>query len=245
MREHLASCSYCRFLVAQRREELEDLGRVWVKSARAPVIHLTPIQIDDQIESLSSTLLAAQGNGNVTSEESVTLASVDNDLLLRVVRDFNSHELWLYLVADDPATCQNVLVQPFGASKEYLTDSQGRVNLGIVDWPSPEVLIADVRMPKAVFSLAPLREQANENQSCELSSAAGDRIRVAFRSDDTGRHLEITIIELSAGYGESAIKVAVRGQGVVQVLQLDQTTTARVQLDETKRPGTLDIYLYQ
>jgi len=245
LEEHLETCPYCRFLIAERRRELRELEAVWENSVGPQVIQLTPLEIADQRGEPATTLLAAQGGGDPMRQEAITLASPDQTLLLRAVRDLRSRELWLYLMADDPSTCRNVLVTPFGGEKEFLTDEQGRVNLGVVDWPKPLALTVDVSLPKAVFTLAPMKDQLGEGEAFELSSAAGDRIKVTFRGGGAGRHLEVQIVAFADIKEMMPIKVAIRGTGMVKIFQVDPAAFGKVPFEEQDKPGTLDIYLYQ
>jgi len=133
--KHLDTCTYCSFLLARRQKELQDLVRVWESSSQPKVIYLAPMEIGDDKETPATILLAAQGNDDMSKDRAITLTSPDQTLLLRAVCDTHTGEMWLYLISDDPDVFRNMLVKPFGAGHEYLTDDQGRVNLGLINWP--------------------------------------------------------------------------------------------------------------
>ena len=245
LEQHLTECSVCRFLVAQRRQSLEELGTIWHETARPQCIRLLPLEIPDSTEEPIARLLAAKGNGDTANAEAVTLSSADRSVLLRAIRDSHTKEVWLYVAADEPNMYRNVVVKPFDADKEYLTDEQGRVNLGVIDWPEPEKLTAEVHLPKATFTMTPLTEFGGENKPTELRSSAGDRISVILTGEGRNRRLEIQVLEISQLETEAPLKIAVRGTGTEGALRVGSVSTDRVTFEDIEIPGKLEIYLYQ
>lgn len=242
---HLEECSVCRFLVAQRRRSLDELDRIWHETARPYLIRLSPLVVTDSIEEPTARLLAAKGNGDTAKAEAVTLSSADQSVLLRAIRDSHTKEVWLYVVADEPNMYRNIVVKPFDAEEEYLTDEQGRVNLGVIDWPEPEKLTAEVHLPKATFTMRPLTEFGDKNEPTELRSSAGDRISVIFTGEGRNRRLEIQILEISELESKAPLKIAVRGTGMKGALRVRPVSIDRVTFEDIELPGKLEIYLYQ
>ena len=165
-------------------------------------------------------------------------------MLLRVVRDFHTKETWLYLIADKPDFYANVLIKPFGEEKEYLTDEKGRVNLGKINWPEPDKLAAEVRLPRATFSLEPIKDLYEDENSVELKSPAGDRIKVTFSGEGRHRRLDIQILNISGLEETAELKIAVKGKGMVKLIQLKPEHSNRATFEDVEQPEGLEIYLY-
>ena len=245
LEQHLEGCSVCRFFVDQRRHDLEELDSVWLQSGIPRIIHLSSLAMMENTDEPSSTLLAAEGNGEDAKAEAITLSSPDQTVLLRAVRDTHTNETWLYVMAKEPSMYQNVVVRPFGEDQEYLTDSEGRVKLGMIEWPTPEKLTAEVRLPKATFTMVPIEEPIDEDKSIVLQSSTGDRIRVTFTGEGRNRLLEIEVLDIPNLQTEVPLKVAVRGPGMKGMPQVKLVTLNRVTFDGMESTRKLEIYLYQ
>jgi hypothetical protein len=193
---------------------------------------------------MNPTLLAAQGGEEQTVGESATLSSPGQELLLRLVRDEHSSELWLFLLADDEDAFRNAIVKPFGETNEFVTDDRGRVNLGLRPWPKVEALTAEVRLPRATFTLSPLAESEPGGQSAELRSPGGDKIKVTFTGDGRNRRLEIQILEVQVEHADAPLKVALRreAEGALRVQALAENRAVFENVESVK---SLEIYLYQ
>jgi hypothetical protein len=199
---------------------------------------------DSPAGDLNATLMAAQGGDEQTSGESATLSSPGQELLLRLVRDGHSSELWLFHVAEDEAAFRNAIVKPFGEANEYVADNRGRVNLGLRPWPKPEALKAEVRMPKATFTLNPLGNNDAGGQSAELKSAGGDKIKVTFSGEGRNRRLEIQILEVQVEHADAPLKVALR-HDVAGALSVQALAENRAVFEDVEPVKALEIYLYQ
>ena len=245
LEQHLTICSACRLVVAQRRRYFDELSRMWNEAARPRCIHLTPLEVGGTSEEPAARLLAAKGNGEFTKAEAITLSSEDQSILLRAIRDSHTKEVWLYVATDEPNMCRNIVVKPFDVDKEYLTDEQGRVNLGVIDWPEPEKLTAEVHLPKAIFTMTPLTDTGDRARPIELKSPAGDRISVVFSGEGRNRRLKIEILEISDLESEAPLKIALRGPGTEGALQVKPVTADRVVFEDIETPERLEIYLYQ
>lgn len=245
LERHLEECPYCRFVIAQKRTDLGDLQRAWDESAVPDFIFLSPLILDDSFEEPAAALLAAQGIPEDVGAKAVTLSSPDQKVFMRAIRDSHTKETWLYLMAEDPDLCRNVLIKLFGREGEYLTDSNGRVNLGVIEWPGAEKLTAEVHLPKATFALTPMKDLADSGDSVVLNSSAGDRIKVTFMGDGRNRLLEVQILEISDMHKETPLRIAVRLTEMERLLQVKPAPSGRATFDGVETLGTLEIYLYQ
>jgi hypothetical protein len=242
--QHLAVCPLCRLTVQERRNELITVAEVWEGAKLPRVINLsywTAAPLPDS----ASIHLAAQGDEESTLPQSVTLASPDQRLLLRAVKDRNTGETWLYLLSDDASFCHNVLVRPFSLNREFLTDGEGRVNLGEIEWPAQTMLTAEVRCPMATFTLTPARYLDADESAIVLNSPDGDQIRVTLSEYGRNKRVEIEVLKLGKVISGVPLKVAVReGQGSGIVL-VSSESSGQVTVGEVKALEPIEIFLFQ
>ena len=243
LERHLEDCRHCRFTLTQLNKELESLQAVWDESATPYIIHLLPLLPDATSGGPSPLELAAQGTQEDAEKGAITLASEDQQVLLRAVRDAHTKETWLYVVADDLTLYENVLVKlPLG-DQEFVTDTQGRVNLGVVDWPEKELLAAEVRPPKATFTLSPFRA-VEKGESAELKSSSGDRVKVVLTGEGHNYRLEIQILELSKAHKKASLKVAIRVAGTNKLVQIQPVVSDQASFGDIDAIEKLEVYLY-
>lgn len=241
---HLAMCSFCRLLVNERRNFLAGLTQVWNEASRPTVIEFRLIAGAAQ-QLQGSGLLAAKGDSEDSTPETATLSSSEQEMLLRVLRDAHSQEVWMYLIAEDPAMYANVIVKPFGEEREYVTDSQGRINLGVIEWPQSNLLKAEVHLPKALFNLSLMKDLPDERPTIILTTPGGDEIKVAISGKVRQRCLEIELVKLSDFSSEIPLKVAIRETGKDGMLQVRTLASDRASFDNIKALDRLEIYLFQ
>ncbi len=244
LERHLEGCPQCRFTMVQLNEELKRLRAIWVESATPDVIHLSPLAPNAGREIPTPLNLAAQGVRKDAGHDAVTLASEDQQVLLRVVRDAHTKETWLYVVADDPALYENVLVRLPSMDKEFVTDPQGRVNLGVVDWPEKELLAAEVRPPKATFTMSPFRT-IETGEAVELRSTSGDRVKLALTGEGHNYRLEVNIVELSKTRKKTSLKLAVRMAGTERLVEIQPVVSDQACFGDLDVAEKLEVYLYQ
>ncbi len=150
----------------------------------------------------------------------------------------------MFLVHEDPAMYRNVLVRPFGLEREFLTDPQGRINLGKIDWPTPDLYTADVRLPLALFTLSPL-DLSERQQSATLTSANGDQIRVVLSDSERSKRVEIEILNLTGLAEQNPIRVAVREGDSSDIVLLSAGGSKRATVGNLKAVAPIEIFLFQ
>jgi hypothetical protein len=241
---HLLGCPLCRFLSAHLAEELRALSSVSLSIRRR--VELYPVEEDLPATQLTP-LMAAKGRRDATSNtESLTLANDQRDIMLKAIRDPYTRDLWLYLLADDPTLCRQVLVTPFGGETAFVTDDRGRINLGQVDWPARERWSADVRLPRAVFTLTPQDFGAAASAPAVLKSPDGDEILVRLVESGTGRRLEIEFLRFSAMTPAGNMRLAVRLSDRSEIMMLPSTVGHTVALDHvTASASGLEVLLFE
>lgn len=245
MDRHLKACGYCRFLLEQLGKEISELQTVWKEGSTRKIIHLQPLRIEEASKDRAITLLAAKGREESEQTLSLTLSSTDQELLLRAVRDQHSGDVWLYLMSDDPSLCRHVLVRPFGSEHEVLTDDNGRVNLGQIEWPSPENLTADVSLPRAVFQLSPIRDLPDPSSTATLNSSSGDSIRVSLEGQGRNRKLVVQLSRIAKGDKAGPLRIAVRGEGETGISHIRTVTPDKISFDNVDDHEILEIYLFE
>lgn len=243
--KHLEECPYCRLVVDQFRGDLDNLRRRWNEEKMPKVFHLTIMAIDEISGESNSTLLAAQSEAETADITAVTLSSPDQKLLIRAIRDMNTKDIWLYLLADELESSANILVKPFGLEKEFLTDIDGRINLGKIDWPSPELLNAEVRLPSATFKLTPVERLIDREGVAVLESAGGDRIKVTLIGEGRNRQLQIELLDMQGVDKDVPLKIAIRDVPDGKITQIKPAAVNRTEFDDIGIDKGLEIFLYQ
>ena len=243
LEEHLKGCPLCRFTVDQFRRELTSYAETWQVSSHPGIIALSLFDGGLEAEGVGLTLLAAQGNGREIGENAVTLASADQKVILRAVRDARTAETWLYLLTDEPDLYRNALVRPFGLDKDYVTDDSGRVNLGVIEWPRPEALAAEIRLPKAAFHLELVKDLADGG--VVVDSASGDRVRVTVTREVHSRKVVVKVLEVAGLDPKEPLRMAVKGPGAIRILQIHPAEAGEATFESSEELGSIEIYLYQ
>jgi hypothetical protein len=245
LEEHLDTCPYCRFVVRQLKGELDAATRAWESAAASRSDHYTLVPIAAPGTENSVYLLAAQGDGKSEDPPAIALTTPDNKFLLRAVRDIHSGETWLYLAAEESGMERNVLIKPFGGAGEYVTDDQGRVNLGKINWPQPDHYTAEIHLPRATFVLVPPIDLPETGNAVELRSPVGDTIKLTFSGEGRNRRLVIDVVNLVDQASDSPLRIALRGPEMIGIMPVGTTTAPRVSFDRVQTEGRLEIYLYQ
>ncbi len=205
---HLADCQMCQVTVRRREEVLDMLHEVAEEvSGRAQIIHSFRPLIETPRNSLR---LAAAQSEAMAASRSVSMVSADKTVLVKVVEDEHTRESWLYVIADSASLYRNVLVRPFGDGREFLTDENGRVNLGRVPVSSIDPSKAEIVLPTAVFHLAPLSDDTPTIGRTTLKSEFGDEIEVSMSDTGTSRGIKVEIVKLSNRAANRPIRIAVR-----------------------------------
>jgi hypothetical protein len=242
--EHLAVCPVCRLIVYKRQNDFYAAAASWesVKSGR--VIPLA-VWTGGPAPITASVRLAAQGTEESTLPQSITLVSPDQQLLMRAVKDRNTGETWLYLLSDNPGNCRSVLVRPFNWDREYLTDAEGRVNLGVIEWPGPSMRTAEVRSPMATFTLTPSQGLSGDESVAVLSTPDGDKIRVTVSRHGRYKRVEIEVLRLGEMESGAPVKVAIREGPSSDITLVSSESGGHATFGDVKAIEPIEIFLFQ
>jgi hypothetical protein len=242
--QHLERCGYCRLALEERKQFLATISDVWNALGQSKVIYLHPLSIKEEIKS-DYFPMAAMGETRDESVEGITLTSPRQEMLLKVLRDRHTNEVWLYLLADEASQYDHVIVKPFDFDREFITDSSGKINLGKIDWPKTDVLKAEVRFPEAVFELLPMTQDTPDRSGIVLATSRGDEIRVVFTGEQGFQRLDIEVTKLVTILEDTPLKVAIREAGSGNALHVRTLISARAEFDNVKSAEKLEIYLFQ
>ncbi len=241
---HVGSCPYCQVSVAEMKREWSELAAA-AEATSSTTFILAPV--DEFSTFVGATSLAAKGTGAPLPPRGLTLASSDQVMWLKAVRDAQTGDVWLYLYSEDETIIpRNAVVRPFGIQRDFVTDDQGRINLGRVDWPDKESLRAEVRLPSASFRLEEIGNLDLPIGEATLTSLAGDRLHVSWTADERGRRITIEVQALAGLSQEAPLQVAVRARGVetpiqVRASQLDRPLT----IEQPSPLDRIEIFVYK
>lgn len=74
-----------------------------------------------------------------------SLITKQEDILIRVMKDNYSKNIYLYLISDDEKKYQNKVVTLSASNKKYHSDNHGKVNLGKIDLSDIENLTVTIK----------------------------------------------------------------------------------------------------
>jgi len=190
-------------------------------------------------------ILRADSDTNEPFENIGVLVTENQEVLVRVMRNTETKEVILHLIAGSADKYRNVLVRIPSLEGEYTSDEYGRVPLGRVILPSREELFVEVETPRATFELASLdlpQDQVVAQTEVVLTNEQNDSIRVEFiptdlrytlkvhlltlRQEEEKNHLRVLVVRRSNG--QRWMKAVKKGVAVFQGLQ--QNGELRIQV---------------
>lgn len=261
-RTHVQQCDFCRdrlrWLTSyyQRFQEEYELGPTPVlKSILGtqgrvvkPGTYVAYPFISKRVPPLppkNFPVLRADSNINDPFENLGVLVTEDQEVLVRVMRNTDTKEVTLHLIAESTEKYRHVLVRIPSLEGEYTSDEHGRVSLGRVILPSRDELSVEVQTPRATFELASLefpQDKVVAQTEVVLTNEQNDSIRVEFipadlrytmkvhlltlREEGEKSHLRVLVVRRSNG--QRWIKAAQKGVAVFQGLQ--QNGELRIQV---------------
>lgn len=240
--EHLQVCQLCQVTVAWRRELLGDLQAATAEAERQSLVTSGFYPLPE-IQTLAPRVAAALSErAAVSSDNSVNLVSFDGSVLIKGVRDAVTDEVWLYVISEDPRYVKSVLVRPFGDDREFLTDENGRVNLGRISLSELSAGKVEVVLSQAVFRFEPFGESLPPALETTLQSDAGDSIKVSLIDIGTAREVRIDIIRLSRRDSERPLRIAIRDPKTGKTRLV---TPSESFADGTFGRDTVELFLFQ
>jgi hypothetical protein len=244
LQQHLQSCPYCTYFVSQLKQLYGDLlADVERPSGDPIVLYPWTESVDDM--GAGQTLLAAQGGLEPGTESALVLTSADNQVLMRATRDSRTGQTWLYLMSEDPARYRNVLVQWFAGETSFITDENGRACLGNIPWPEPHTMTAEIRPPKASFSIVLSNDWPEAGQEIVLQSLDDLRLRVVVSRVGRGCRLQVEAVDWPQSVAPGSVMVAIRDSGDHSDTKIVPLTTDSIMHDCTDADSQIQIYIYR
>lgn len=246
IRDHLEKCPTCRYQADRRRADFASYAKALQEPAEiipALEFRFKPWRSDDQQDD-PSVRLAAQGQSNEAVQTSLTMISTDQQIMMKVLRDRQTQDIWLYLLSEQPELCRHALVFPFKLEQGYVTDAEGKVNLGDLQWPTEMSMTAEVRLPSATFQLAPLVD-LEQGKPQLIESINGDILKVTYHSDGEYRRMEIQIVELHGLTTDSPLRLAVCERDSTHLQVLNPVQSRELSVGGIQGASAITLYLYQ
>jgi hypothetical protein len=239
---HLASCHFCQVTLQWRMELLGAVAEAMEQVDHGVITSFVPY---DETDTSAEGRLAAQSHDLAKDHNnSVSLVSADQRVLLKVVRDETTKETWLYVIADEAELYRNVVVRPFGDDREFITDEFGKARLGLADLAPHSLTRAEIRIPRAVFVLEPFLGRLAGDQSTVLRSESGDEIRVSLHRVGSDQEIEIELLRLSPRIATGPLRLAIREEDTGRMRWL--TVDAKpAKIGGLGTPQVLHIYLIE
>lgn len=242
--DHLSECQHCSLYISRRKKEFTEIEETWMRGSLPGVIHLREHGEPEQIEGAGNNLPAGRGEKILALAESLILVSENMEILIRAMRDQSTGDVCLILVSEIPEIYKNILVRPFNLMREYISDDEGRINLGKIEWPSKEDLVAEISLPKASFTLNPHENSADKSEDFDLTSSNGDLIKVRLQKTGGNYRIAINTREIKEVQNKESLKVAVRENGRSRTQIIGKISDGTVSIDNINIENGIEIFLY-
>jgi len=192
--------------------------------------------------------LAADGTleHKPTVENLARLYSENPEVVLSVMRDRARGQDYFQITAEDSRLSAHVLVQLPELGREYITDADGRAELDLADTGRLDQIKWQIKMPEAVFALAPFTydpEQVEYAEEITLQTARHDKIAIRFEGRVESKQLSIKVVELEGRTDFGPVKVVVTQQSKSDIRPASPGVP--VQIGPIDPDTVIDIRLYQ
>ena len=244
LQQHLQACPYCTYFVSQLKQLYGDLLTDGDRSSGGTIM-LGPWTESVDYLRAGHTLLAAQGGIEPEAESALVLTSQDNRILMRATRDLRSGQTWLYLMSEEPARYQNVLVKPFAGATSYVTDETGRVCLGDIPWPEPHTMTAELRPPNSSFLIDLSDDWPEAGHEMVLQSLDNLRLRVWVSRIGQGCQLRVETTDWPQSIDPGTVTIAIRDSADLSATIIAPLTTGYITHDCTDADSQIQIYIYR
>ncbi len=258
---HLDACEFCCELRDQIELQLQsaaelDLApagpdtqehkqRLWLESLCRAVLPLKPLP--SEVPQRPGLLAADSPRPQFADQSSLaTMYSEDPEVVMRVVRDNAVQKDYLQLIAESPEYYQHVLVRVPSQGREFITDSEGRAEIGPVDNTGVQSWDWEIRMPDAIFQLAPLVKSARAaDYSSEtiLETSRHDRLLVRFAGLAGEKQVSVEILELDGEADFAPVKILLVQDGLSESQQVAARQTVPFRLSNQTRRIDLRIFV--
>lgn len=260
--KHINMCEFCREFCDNYMQLIEPINDAMEiqpsatldviidiatqASRHSATIELHPLPIE--IESGKGLpRMAADGTQPDINEPDriITLCSINPEVVMRVVASTDKHNRYLQLLSDEPELTSYVMVQIPELDKAFMTDSDGRAEIGPDLNDDLESLKWQIKLPDAIFELEPLTydpDRIEQAQEVILESDNDDRITVRFETRTEGKSVMIGIKQIAGQPDFGPIKVALSHRKNTSVRLA--TSGQLVEFDDVDSDSTISVRLY-
>ncbi|MDD3731824.1 MAG: hypothetical protein PHU88_05550 [candidate division Zixibacteria bacterium] len=259
LEKHLKECEFCREylenyqLYCDTLESVSDMvlspegeasaKKLYYGADKNKVIELYLLSETTPLD----TYLAADGKAEIQPDiiNLATFYSEDPELVLLVMRNKNNNQDYLQLVSDNPEMVAHALVQVPELEIEQITDFSGRANL---DKPFTSDITQykwQIKLPEAVFELAPLEydpDKTEYQKEIILETDHNDRIQITFEGKTAGKQLSLRILELDGHSDFPEVKVVVNQEELVETKTAGPMTPVTFNLHKTDKAIKIRLY---
>ena len=260
IRQHLEVCEFCRefcddynllheSLRAAEQEELPPeaqalADRLYHSALMGQVI---PLQILRPGADEHVLPLAADGDRQAgsSSDQALTLYSEDPEIVLRIMSGPQPDDNYVQLISDDMSLVSHVLIQAPQLDREFVTNDQGRAELGNERLEITDEVKWQVKMPDAVFDLEPLTYDPHKTEysrQVTLETDRQDRVEVTFERKTEGKQITLRVLELDGRDDFGDIKVVVSTPQTSRHAQIGNDKTVTFAIDDPD--STVNIRLF-
>ena len=231
---HLYKCAKCQEILSELEAYYEILSKemqkpipVWLRERVEQTISpkrlsfvLRPILYKEEFgdDRQATYLLAARTRQEPEGKLAhlTTLSSENDEIILRMMRDNLTGNTVLFVISESPEYYQNVLLKLSGVDQEFMTDANGRADLGNTELPDLPELKISVTVADDVFKLTALDSKIHKKdrpQEFILTGPSGDRLKFTLKQKDHATLLQIQILEIGGKAEYGALMIAVNRKG--------------------------------
>ena len=260
VQSHVNECDFCREfcddlrLVAETGSlaEIDNLptsserlaDRLYRDSLSGLVVNLTSFHED--AEGRESPLAADnERDADFSDRRAITLYSADPEIVLRLMIGPNPDDNYVQLIADDAALVSHVLLQSPQLGKEFVTDANGRADLGAGPVEFTDEIKWRIKMPDAVFDLAPLKYDPDKPEHSErvtLETDRQDKLEVTFERLTEGKRITLRLLELDGKQDFGEVKVVIATEHTSRQKEIGIDSPATFEIDDAD--ATVNIRLF-
>ena len=260
LRQHLEVCEFCRefcddyrllyeSLRAAQQEELPPEAQALADRLyhAALIGQVIPLRILGPRTDGSELPLAADGDRQAGSysDQALTLYSEDPEIVLRIMSGPQPDDNYVQLISDDMSLVSHVLIQAPQLGREFVTDDQGRAELGDERLEITDEVKWQLKMPDAVFDLEPLTYDPHKTEysrQVTLQTDRQDKVEVTFERKTEGKQITLRVLELDGREDFGDIKVVVSTPQASSHAQIGDDKTATFAIDDPD--STVNIRLF-
>ncbi len=250
LKAHLESCSFCRDSLTSYQEYYQLAGGIEDKTLQRltdeifarqkRIIRLEPVKAQSDGESFR---LAAQSRWQSRQTFIRGFVNSDEDMVGRLMRDENTNEIILYLIAHQDKLKENYLISFEGHDATWLSDGSGTVNLGIIRQINFTDAGIQLTSPRSTIELAPLiklDKKVIADGTFLVEASESDQLQMIIEDTSGKRIYKICVDNIDSIQGDRNVHVAVyQGDsrcvrpavnGIAVFEDLDETRTLNIKI---------------